>query len=114
MPMTPIPTLRPRIANSVAAPRRLDASGTTRPAQVLQYLLAVRAAPATPSHYRMLLTNFRLATLEVPQPSEMPTPAVPEAPITPIDPDPGTPADPAEPVTVPQPQEPPTPIDPDA
>ena len=41
---------------------RLDAAGTTRRAQVLQYLLAQRAAPATPSLLARLLTNFRLVT----------------------------------------------------
>src|SRR5438093_7849186 len=52
-------------------------------------------------------------SLEVPQPSVPPTPAVPNAPVTPAVPDPGTPAHPQEPATVPVPQEPPTPTTPD-
>jgi F420H(2)-dependent quinone reductase len=44
--------LVPRFTNSVAVSRRLNVPGTTRPAQVPRYLLAVRAAPATPSHSR--------------------------------------------------------------
>ncbi len=52
-------------------------------------------------------------SLEVPQPVEPATPAVPDAPVTPAVPDPGTPAAPEEPATVPGPYEPATPIDPD-
>src|SRR5438094_2991266 len=55
----------------------------------------------------------RDVSLEVPQPSVPPTPAVPNAPVTPAVPDPGTPAHPQEPATVPVPQEPPTPTTPD-
>jgi periplasmic protein TonB len=52
-------------------------------------------------------------SLEVPQPTEPVTPAVPDAPVTPAVPDPGTPADPEEPAVVPVPEEPATPIVPE-
>jgi hypothetical protein len=52
------------------------------------------------------------ATLEVPAPSEAPTPIVPDSPSTPMTPDPGTPIEPGEPSTVPGPSEPAEPIAP--
>jgi hypothetical protein len=51
--------------------------------------------------------------LEVPQPADPPTPAVPDVPVSPAVPDPGTPAAPEEPSTVPAPEEPATPVVPE-
>jgi len=52
-------------------------------------------------------------TAEVPQPTEAPTPSVPNAPVSPAVPDPRTPAAPEEPATVPAPVEPATPAVPE-
>ncbi len=67
------------------------------------------------SAYPMPLLSLRPIGpgLEVPQPADPATPAVPDAPVSPAVPDPGTPAAPEEPATVPAPEEPATPAVPE-
>jgi hypothetical protein len=88
------------------------------------YLLAVRAFDRALPTAKAEKRRFAAPTagspdlmsplsLEVPQPADPVTPAVPDAPVSPAVPDPGTPADPEEPATVPTPQEEPTPAVPE-